>query len=327
VDARETLAIDKADRKSAYIGKSVARLEDLPLVSGRGRFIGDMDMPRQIWARVVRSAYATGLLASIDIDEAAKMPGVVAVWTGRDIPDVPDIPFRATKIEGLAPYTQSVLARDRVRYVGEPVAIVFAEDPFLAEDAAEAVWVEVNEDIAAVLDARAAPGEFAPGRSTEPVVIEKGYGDVEAAFRSAHRVIELDLAIGRHSGVPIETRGALAHFDISSERLHLWGATKRPHWNRDRLAEMLGISPAKVALHELHVGGGFGIRGEIYPEDVLVCVAAMRLGRPVKWIEDRREHMMAANQSREQQHLIRAAVDVDGHILAIDETLHHDQGA
>lgn len=315
------------DRKSAYIGRSVARIEDRPLVSGTGRFVGDMDLPHQLWARVVRSSHATGKIVGVDATEAAAMPGVLAVWTVADIEDVPNIPFRATKIEGLGPYTQPILARERVRYVGEPVAIVFAEDPYFAEDAAETVFLDVEEDSGPILDARATPGEFAPGLSTEPVIIRKGYGDAEAGFRAAHRVIELDLAVGRHSGIPMETRGAIAQFDTASGRLHLWGATKRPHWNRDRLAEMLGLAPSRVALHELHVGGGFGIRGELYPEDVLVCLGAMRLGRPVKWIEDRREHMMTANHSREQQHLIRAAVDAEGRILAIDETLHHDQGA
>lgn len=296
-------------------------------MAGTGRFVGDMDLPHQLWARVVRSSHATGKIDGVDITEAAAMPGVVAVWTSADIENVPNIPFRATKIEGLGPYTQPVLARGRVRYVGEPVAIVFAEDPYLAEDAAETVFVDVQEDAAPILDARAKPGEFAPGLSTEPVIVRKGYGDTEAGFRAAHRVVELDLAVGRHSGIPMETRGALAQLDSASGRLHLWGATKRPHWNRDRLAEMLGLAPSQVALHELHVGGGFGIRGELYPEDVLACLGAMRLGRPVKWIEDRREHMMCANHSREQQHLIRAAVDDEGRILAIDETLYHDQGA
>lgn len=318
---------NKPPRKSAYIGRAVTRLEDRPLVSGTGRFVGDMDMPHQLWARVVRSAHATGRITGIDISEALEMPGVVAVWTSKDLGDLPDIPFRATRIEGLGPYTQPCLAKGRVRYVGEPVAIVFAEDPYLAEDAAETVFADIDEDVDAILDARAEPGEFAPGISTAPLTLTKGYGDTEAAFAEAAHVVELDLAIGRHSGIPMETRGALAAWDKGRERLDLWGATKRPHWNRDRLAEMFGLSPSQVALHEPHVGGGFGIRGELYPEDILVCLAAMRLGRPVKWIEDRREHMMAANQSREQQHLIRAAVDAEGRLLAIDETLHHDQGA
>ncbi|MAU48395.1 MAG: xanthine dehydrogenase [Yangia sp.] len=318
---------NKPPRKSAYIGRAVTRLEDRPLVSGTGRFVGDMDMPHQLWARVVRSAHATGRITGIDISEALEMPGVVAVWTSKDLGDLPDIPFRATRIEGLGPYTQPCLAKGRVRYVGEPVAIVFAEDPYLAEDAAETVFADIDEDVDPILDARAEPGEFAPGISTAPLTLTKGYGDTEAAFAEAAHVVELDLAIGRHSGIPMETRGALAAWDKGRERLDLWGATKRPHWNRDRLAEMFGLSPSQVALHEPHVGGGFGIRGELYPEDILVCLAAMRLGRPVKWIEDRREHMMAANQSREQQHLIRAAVDAEGRLLAIDEKLHHDQGA
>jgi len=314
-------------RKSAYIGKSVPRLEDRPLVAGEGRFVGDMNLPHQLWARIVRSPHAAGRLLAVDTEAARTMPGIVAVWNSDDISDIPNIPFRATSIQGLGPYTQPILARDRVRYVGEPVAVVFADDPYLAEDAADAVFVDVDEDTKPILDARDEPGEFAPGASTEPVIINKGYGDVAKGFRTAHRIVELDLSVGRHSGIPMETRGALAEFDMVNEKLHLWGATKRPHWNRDRIAEMLDMSPAQVALHELHVGGGFGIRGELYPEDILVCVGAMRLRRPVKWIEDRREHMMAANHSREQHHLIRAAVDSDGHILAIDETLHHDQGA
>ncbi|SDI63015.1 xanthine dehydrogenase family protein molybdopterin-binding subunit [Salipiger marinus] len=314
-------------RRSAYIGRAVTRLEDRPLVLGAGRFVGDMDVPHQLWARVVRSAHAVGRIAGIDTSAARAMPGVAAVWTAEDLGNLPHIPFRATKIEGLDPYTQPCLAKDRVRYVGEPVAIVFAEDPYLAEDAAEAVFAEIDEDMAPILDARAEPGEFAPGHSSAPLTLTKGYGDVDAAFAGAAHVVELDLAIGRHSGIPMETRGALAAWDHGRERLDLWGATKRPHWNRDRLAEMFGLSPSQVALHEPHVGGGFGIRGELYPEDILVCLAAMRLGRPVKWVEDRREHMMAANQSREQQHLIRAAVDAEGRLLAIDETLHHDQGA
>lgn len=314
-------------RKSAYIGRSVTRLEDRPLVCGTGRFVGDIDMPHQLWARVVRSAHAVGRILEIDTSEALSMPGVVAVWTAEDLGELPDIPFRATKIEGLGPYTQPCLAKGRVRYVGEPVAIVFAEDPYLAEDAADAIFADVEEDMAPILDARADPGEFEPGVSTAPLTLEKGYGDTQAAFAGAAHVIELDLAIGRHSGIPMETRGALAAWDQGRARLDLWGATKRPHWNRDRLAEMFGLSASQVSLHEPHVGGGFGIRGELYPEDILVCLAAMRLDRPVKWIEDRREHMMAANQSREQQHLIRAAVDEEGRLLAIDETLHHDQGA
>jgi carbon-monoxide dehydrogenase large subunit len=177
-----------------------------------------------------------------------------------------------------------------------------------------------------VLDARSTPGEFEDGRSTEPTTVEKSYGDLGAAFRVAHAVVELDLTIGRHSGVPLETRGAIARYDAARDVLEMHGAAKVPHWNRDNIARMLRRDPSTVHLIEGHVGGGFGIRGELYPEDVLVCLAALRLGRPVKWIEDRREHLIAANHSRQQYHHIRAAVDADGRILGIDDEFFHDQG-
>ena len=146
-------------------------------------------------------------------------------------------------------------------------------------------------------------------------------------FRTAPHVVELELAIGRHSGVPLETRGAIGRYDASRGILELHGAAKVPHRNQELLSRMLGIPPSAVHVHESHVGGGFGIRGEIYPEDVLVCVAAKRFNRPVKWIEDRREHLIAANHSRQQMHKIRAAVDNEGVILAIDDVYFHDQGA
>jgi len=311
---------------TGFVGRSVPRLEDRPLVMGRGRFAADVSFPHQLHMRIVRSAFAHGRIKSIDTTAARAHPGVAATWTFADVADIPPIDFRLTRVEGLEPYRQTVLARERVRYVGEPVAAVFAEDPYRAEDAADLVEVDV-EELPVLLDAQAPPREFESGRSTEPTLIRKGYGDVEGAFRSAHAVIDMHLAIGRHSGVPMETRGAIGRWDAARDVLELHGAAKVPHWNRDQIARMLGRNPSSVHLYEGHVGGGFGIRGELYPEDVLVCVAALRLGRPVKWIEDRREHLLAANHSREQQYRLRAAVDADGRILAIDAEFFHDQGA
>ncbi len=308
------------------IGRSVPRLEDEPLVRGQGRFAADISFPHQLHMRVVRSAFAHAELNAIDTGAARALPGLNAVWTFADVAEIPPIDFRLTRIEGLEPYRQHVLARDRLRYVGEPLAVLFAEDPCLAEDAADLVNVDVRE-LPPVLDAAGPIGQFTPDRSTEPAIIEKGYGDVEAAFRSAAHVIELDLKIGRHSAVPLETRGAIARYDAARDVLEMHGAAKVPHWNRDQIARMLGRSPSSVHLYEGHVGGGFGVRGELYPEDVLVCLAALRLGRPIKWIEDRREHLIAANHSREQRHRIRAAVDADGRLLAIDDEFFHDQGA
>src|SRR5262245_1970021 len=309
-----------------WIGKSVARLEDPPLIRGRARFAGDISFPRQLHMRVVRSNHAHGRIASIGAAAARALSGVVAVWSAADSADLPPIGFREGRIPSLEPYRQPVLATDRVRYVGEPVAAVFAEDPYVAEDAADLVAVEI-EELPILLAAEAEPGEFSAGRNTEVAVIRQGYGDVDAALRSAPVVVELELAIGRHSGVPLEARGAIGRYDAARDILELHGAAKVPHRNRDLLARMLGLAPSAIHVHESHVGGGFGIRGELYPEDVLVCVAAMRLDRPVKWIEDRREHLIAANHSRQQLHRVRAAVDGEGRILAIDDRYFHDQGA
>jgi carbon-monoxide dehydrogenase large subunit/6-hydroxypseudooxynicotine dehydrogenase subunit gamma len=306
--------------KIPFVGQSVTRLEDYPLVTGGGRFVADIDFPHQIHMRVVRSAHAHGRITAIDTADARALAGVTAIWTAADIADVPPIPFRATKVTGLEAYRQPVLARDIVRYVGEPVAVVFAADAYIAEDAAELIQPDI-EALPPLLSA------FGDGPFIEPAVIRKGYGDVDAAMATAHACIELTLDIGRHSGVPLETRGAVARYDSARDHLALYGAAKRPHWNRDQLAKMLGRAPSTIDLYEGHVGGGFGIRGELYPEDVLVCLAAQHFKRPVKWIEDRREHLMAANQSREQRHIIRAGIDATGRLLAIEDTFFHDQGA
>jgi len=318
--------------RTRVVGRSVLRLEDPPLLTGEGRFVADLSFQHQLQMRVVRSAHAHGRIVAIDTAAALATPGVVAVWTSRDVADLPPIGLREglgtrqADVAWLLPYLQPVLARERVRYVGEPVAAVFAEDPYLAEDAADLVTVAV-EELPVLLAAEDHPGEFVPGHGTEADIIRKGYGDLDAGFAAAHAVIELDLTVGRHSGVPLETRGALARHDPARNVVELYGAAKIPHVTRDLLARTLGRSSASVHLHEGHVGGGFGIRGELYPEDVLVSLAALRLGRPVKWIEDRREHLMAANHSRQQRHRIRAGVDREGHILAIDDAFFHDQGA
>ncbi|MEA3023110.1 MAG: aerobic carbon-monoxide dehydrogenase large subunit, partial [Alphaproteobacteria bacterium] len=147
-----------------WIGQSVERLEDPPLVTGRGRYAGDISFPHQLHMRIVRSNHAHGKIVAIDTSAAKALPGVVAVWTAADIPEVPPVDFREGRIEKLEPYRQPVLATDRVRYVGDPVAAVFAEDPYIAEDAADLVTMEIDE-LPVLLDAEAEPGEFSPGRN------------------------------------------------------------------------------------------------------------------------------------------------------------------
>ncbi len=323
------------------IGQSVRRVEDPVLLRGQGRFAADHALPGQLHMRVVRAPVAHGRIRAIRTDAAQAMPGVVAVWTHADIADLPPIDFRLTPLESMRPYRQPVLARERVRYVGEPVAVVFAESEYVAEDAAELVDIDI-EAMPATIEATGAPLPWldaeevawaaadaadGQGRDNEAATIHLEYGDTDAAFAAAAHVFEVDVRIGRHSGVPMECRGGSAYVDPSTGVLLVHGAAKVPFWNRDAIARMVGRAPHEVQLIEGHVGGGFGPRGELYPEDVLVPLAAIRLGRPVRWIEDRQEHLTTCNHSRDQRHQLRAAVDDSGLITALDGEFWADQGA
>jgi aerobic carbon-monoxide dehydrogenase large subunit len=296
------------------IGVSVARKEDPRLLRGLGRFGDDHDRPGQLWARVVRSPVAHGRLRAVR--------GGPAVVTAADLPSGAVIPVRLP-VQGirLDDFLQPVLARDVVRYVGEPVAVVVADDPYVAEDAAELIEVDV-EELPPLVDAGAAIAAGAVAAR-----FELGYGDVERAFARAAHVVELTFDVGRHSGVPLEPRALLADPDPLTGRLEIFGMTKVPNFNRDLLASMLGIDEASVHVHAVDAGGGFGVRGEFYPEDFLVPWLALRLRRPVKWVEDRAEHLVAVNHSRQQRHRIAAAFDDDGRILGLRDEVEHDNGA
>jgi carbon-monoxide dehydrogenase large subunit len=316
------------------IGQSLRRIEDPVLLRGQGRFAADVDLPGQLHMRVVRAPVAAGRLRGVDVSAALRAPGVTAVWTGTDVAHLPPIDFRLTAQESMRPYRQPVLAQDRVRYVGEPVAVVFAASAYLAEDAADLVEVDVEPtDVVVTVDGDPVAWPTFPGAGGSETTLneshasEIGYGDVEAAFTAAHRVVEVDVRVGRHTGVPMECRGAVAQVDPATGVLVMDCAAKVPFWNRDAIAAMVGLPPQRVALREGHVGGGFGPRGELYPEDVLVCLAAVRLGVPVKWIEDRQEHLVACNHSRDQRHRLRAAVDSHGLVTALDGEFWLDQGA
>lgn len=309
-----------------YIGRQIRRIEDRPLLVGDTQFVADMSLPNQLHMRVVRSQIAHGRLLNVDVSEALTVSGVIAAWSASDVAGIPPIDFRMTRVPGLEHYRQPILAARMVRYVGEPVAVVFADDQYVAEDAAELVAVEIDE-VEPITDATVEPGLFDDEHSTEAALIKKGRGNIDDAFATADVTIDLELSVGRQSGIPMECRGALAHHDPMTDLLEVFGAAKVPHQNRDAIAAMLSIPRQQVILHEGHVGGGFGIRGELYPEDVLVCLGAYRLRQPVKWIEDRREHLMAANHSRDQVHHIRAAVDSDGWIRGVVDEFWLSQGA
>jgi len=276
--------------------------------------------------RVLRSPIAYGRLKAVDVRSATAMDGVVGALISADVADLPPIDYRQVRVAGLTPYRQPILAQDYVRYVGEPVAAVFAVDPWIAEDAEEQIELEI-EPLLPCLSTTEPPIAFDSDLRSEAAVIEKAYGDLDQAFRDATHHLELQLAVDRHSGVPLETRGAIARFAEDKDCLELHGAAKIPHVNRQAIARILGLDEAKLHLFEDHVGGGFGIRGELYPEDVLVCLAALRFGRPVKWIEDRREHLLTANHARDQVHSVKVAFDDRGFIHGLDDEFWTDQGA
>ena len=313
------------------IGASIARHEDVPLLRGAARFVGDVRLPGMLHLRVVRSQMAHGALVAIDVSAATAAAGVVAVWTAADVAAdlgrVPVIQPRVSYDARVVPYLQPVIAADRVRYVGEPVAVVVATDPYVAEDAAELVAVDI-EPLPVRLDLDAPDGPeplFAIGDLVADLHAE--FGDVDARFARAAAVVHADLITGRHTGVPMETRGLVVEYDSLADGLVVHGSTKVPHANRTQLADHLGLAPSRITMRETAVGGGFGVRGEYYPEDLLVPWAAWRLRRPVSWIEDRQEHLVAANHSRQQVHHAAMAVDAAGCILAMTSEFWVDHGA
>lgn len=313
----------------SFVGSSIARLEDDRLVRGTGRFVDDIDLPGQLWMRVVRSPYAHGRVARIDTSAAAAMPGVRLVLTGAEVSHIESIPLRLPFDGlGLEQALQPVLAQERVRYVGEPVALVLAEDPYLAEDAAEMVVVDI-EPMDAVVDMFRAPTEQSlwSGSSNEICVLEKGYGEIASAFAGAERVVTTEVAIGRHSGVPLETRGLVCDIDTGRNELTVWGATLVTHYHRKVLARLLSRPPASIHMRSTDAGGSFGVRGDFFPEDFLVAYAAVLTGRPVKWIEDRAENLTTTNHAREQTHRLRGAFDPEGRLLGLEAEVWHNKGA
>jgi CO/xanthine dehydrogenase Mo-binding subunit len=282
-------------------------------------------MPNQVTLAVVRSQIANGRLKSIDAAAALSMAGVHAVWTAADvIADLGTVPEICCRLvsdpEAAAPFLQPALACDHVRYVGEPVAIVLADDPYRAKDAAQLVNVEITAT-APVINPRVAPPAH------EVATIEVGFGNADEIFAVAPVVINAEIEVRRHSAVPMEPRGLAVDLEPRTGRLVVYGSAKVPHWNKAELVRQLGLEPNSVVMRETDVGGSFGVRGEFYPEDFLVPWAALRLGRPVVWTEDRSEHFVATNHARGQIHRAAIAGDREGRILALRSEFWADLGA
>src|SRR6267378_4493019 len=318
--------------RGAMIGASHPRLGGERLVTGRGRFVADVRPPGLLQAVVLRSPHAHARVRGVDAARALRLPGVRAVLSAADVPETAVIPNRVPAPAGAARYLQPAIARDVVRYVGEPVALVVADDPYVARDALERVDV-VYETLPACPSVRAAMAAGAPrlfpGTETNNVAtITMRVGDADAALAQAAVVIRERFVYPLQSAAALETRGLVAvPPDPRGGELHLIGSTKCIHINRTILAPIFGIPLGALRLTEVDVGGGFGVRGELYPEDILVPLAAMKLGRPVKWIESRRENLMAANHARQTEYEIEMGFDRDGRILAMRVVIHADIGA
>lgn len=293
-------------------------------VTGGAEYVDDLPDDGAAWLGVVRSDLPHGVIDAIDTTLAAESSGVIAVLTATDLDAVPTIPIRVGPTPVLEGRLQPVLAVERVRYVGEPIAIVVAETPTAAEHAAGLVFAEITP-----LPAAAIPfsGATVWDDLEEDVLVDltAADGDVETVLAGAASVIDLDLTTGRKTGIPIEPRGLTARW--SDDHLDVWGPTKFIGFTRATLTAMLGVDTESVTIHHVDVGGMFGVRGEFYPEDFLVPWAARRVGRPVRWVERRREHMMSINQAGAQWHRIRVGLDPGGRPVGLDADVVVEAGA
>jgi carbon-monoxide dehydrogenase large subunit len=310
------------------IGASPRRKEDRRLVTGAGRFVDDIQLPGTLHAALVRSPHAHARVIRIDARRARRRPGVIAVLTVREAPELAGSVPPLIKEAQWPAYVHPVMAGERVRHVGEAVAVVVADDAYRAADAVEAVVVDYEPLPVAAVPAVPAPALVHEGwRDNRAGRQECGTGDVALGFAEADAVVEARLVYPRVTGVPIEGRAVLAVPDRESGRITVWSSTQVPFNVRAAVAAALGLPEDAVRVIAPDVGGGFGIKGHVYPEDVLVPAVARRLGRPVKWVETRREHFLTASGDRDQTHRARLGVRRDGTITALETTFTRDHGA
>jgi carbon-monoxide dehydrogenase large subunit len=313
------------------IGASPRRKDDLRLLTGAGRFLDDLTRAEVVHLGVVRSAEAHARLAKVTLSAARALPGVVLAWSAADLGEVvPHVPTAYGGGPKGRPWAQPVLARDVVRYVGEPIAVVAAESFAQLADALDAVQVEYERlpPLPTAESALASATRLHEGWADNAALVARGaVGDAEQAMAAAHLVVHERLRHQRLSAVPIETRGVFAYRDRDSGRLVVSSSTQSPYSLRDVVATALGLPVETVHVVVPDVGGGFGPKGPIYPEEILVAAAAHRLGRPVKWVESRRESLACMGHDREQAHEARIGFTREGAIVAVDATFLADVGA
>ena len=314
-----------------YIGQSVNRLEDKRLLRGEARFIDDVTVPDMAAMAILRSPHAHAWITAIDLSKARNFAGVIDVFSAADLGEnLPLIPLRLTPYKDFERFLQHPIAVDKVRFVGEPVAVVIAENRYIAEDALPQISVDYDILPAVTSRDQAAAGEVLVHDAAGENLATRytvSRGDLDDAFRDAPYTRRATFVTNRHAPCPMETRGLVAEFDPAKPLLRLYGATKVTYFNRRHLAAAFDLPEQAVELIEVDVGGGFGGRGELYPEDYLVPMASRRIGRPVKWIEDRREHLMAANHSRDIDFEAEIAANLDGTIRGLRARVRGDMGA
>jgi carbon-monoxide dehydrogenase large subunit len=318
------------------IGASVKRVEDPRILTGRGRYVDDVVLPGMLHAAFFRSQVPHGRLRSLDASEARRLPGVVAVYTGDDIQRLTTATQAGAasgmnQMPGLKVPMVYALATDKVRYVGDPIALVVAESRYIAEDALELIVedIEMLEAVVTYDDALnpEKPPLFDELGDNVNLKSEMGFGDVDAAFAKADRVIRADIHVHRHQPVPMECRGTIASWDADAEQLTIHTSTQSPHMFRMVLPAHVDIPMERIRVLAGDVGGGFGLKNGVGREDVAVVAASKDLGRPVKWIEDRLEHLATAGQAREEMAEVEAAVTDDGLLLGVRMNIKINLGA
>ncbi|TMJ49185.1 MAG: xanthine dehydrogenase family protein molybdopterin-binding subunit [Alphaproteobacteria bacterium] len=310
------------------VGQLVRRKEDDRLVRGKGKYTDDFTLPNQAYAWMVRSSHAHGIIKRIEISGAKAMPGVLGVWTGADLasanynPFICGLPLKSRDGSPLLQTNRPALATDKVRFVGDPLAVVVAETAAQARDAAEAVEVDI-EPLPAVTNAAEAAKPGAPQlyeHIPNNVALDYHYGDtakVDATFASAAHVTKLDIVNNRVAVVPMEPRTALASFDEAAERYTLQVPTQGVAGNKAMLARILNVPPEKVRVLTANVGGSFGMKNVNYPEYTCILHAAKTLGRPVKWTDERSNSFLSDSQGRSQLIHAELALDAEGKFLAV----------
>jgi carbon-monoxide dehydrogenase large subunit len=317
-----------------HFGARVTRFEDPALLAGRGRFVDDIVLPGALVASFVRSPYGHASIKSIDTAAALAVPGVHAILTAADLPGrmaTDRIPMMLPVADSKTMRTQHCLALDEVNYAGQAVAVVIADSRPIAEDAAALVAVDYDV-LPAISDAKDAIAPGAPLAFTDiptnvALVVPTTYGDVDGAFSRAANVFEEDIWAHRGGGMAMEPRAVAASYEIATDMLTVWSATQTPHLGRRTLADLIDRNLESIRFIAPDVGGGFGPKAPFYAEEAVIPAAAMKLGRPVKWFEDRREHFLCAIQERDQYWKVAIATDADGKLLAFRGSMLHDTGA